>query len=174
MKIMHTAYVIVALLILSFTACENCDCDVGGEVEFYLLDAYETLDESPEIDLSTVVLQEVPVLRYDDLKSYNTKEYYFKLTEEGRERIEGMDHSVAGVAFVIAANDELIYTGYFLPSYSSLGLQWFVIDPLQWSLTNRMHVNLGYPGQIEGVEIPDFRNDERILEIFRRDGNLVE
>ncbi len=174
MKISFTACMIVLLLLLPFTACEKCDCDAVGEVEFYLLNAYETLDESPGIDLSTVVLQENPVLRYDDLKAYNAKEYYFKLTEEGQERIEEMDHSVAGTAFVVTANDELIYSGYFLPSYSSLGLQWIVIDPLFWNLSNRMHVNLGYPGQIEGEEIPDLRNDERILEIFRRDGNLVE
>ncbi len=174
MKISFTACTIVLLLLLPFTACEKCDCDAVGEVEFYLLDEYETLDKSPEIDFGTVVLQEYPILSYDDLKSYNAKEYYFKLTEEGRERIEGMDHSVAGIAFAVTANDELIYTGYFLPSYSSLGVQWLVIDPLFWHLTNRMHVNLGYPGQIEGVEIPDLRNDVRILEIFRRDRKLVD
>jgi len=37
-----------------------------------------------------------------------------------------------------------------------------------------MHVNLGYPGQIEGAVIPDLHNDDRILRIFRRDGKLVD
>jgi hypothetical protein len=174
MKISFTFSAIVLLLLFSFVSCEKCDCDVEGEVEFYLLSAYDTMEGSPEIDLATLVLAENPILSYADLKSYNAKAYYFKLTDLARERIEGMDHSVAGTAFAVTASKEVVYTGYFLPSYSSLGMQWIVIDPLFWHLSNRMYVKLGYPGSIEGEEIPDLRNDDRILGIFRRDGNLVE
>lgn len=136
--------------------------------------AYDTVEGSPEIDVATLVLEERPILSYADLKSYNAKDYYFKLTDAARERIEGMEHSVAGTAFAVTANEEVVYTGYFLPSYSSLAMQWIVIDPIFWHLSNRMYVNLGYPGSMEGEEIPDLRNDDRILGIFRRDGNLEE
>ena len=77
-----------------------------------------------------------------------------------------MEHSIGGIAFAVTANEELVYTGYFVPSYSSASVQWIVIDPLFWHLTNRMYVNLGYPGLFEGAVIPDHRNDERILKIF--------
>lgn len=167
------------LFVLIFTACEKDGgdipgADLRGEVEFYLLDFYENLDSTPEINLSTLVLSEDPLLGYSELKSYNAREFFFKVTGEAKDKIEGMEHSVSGVAFAVTANEEVVYTGYFVPSYSSLAIQWIVIDPIFWHLTNRMYVNLGYPGTFEGSEIPDLRNDERILEIFRRDRKLVE
>ncbi len=148
--------------------------DIQGEVEFYLLDFYENLDSTPAIDLTSIVLSEDALLSYEELKTYNAREYFFNITSEAKDKIEGMAHSVSGVAFAVTANEDVVYTGYFVPSYSSIALQWIVIDPLFWHLTKRMHVNLGYPGTIEGSDIPDLRNDERILEIFRRDRKLVE
>lgn len=171
----------VGLLLFSgiFLSCEKDSgdipgADIPGEVEFYLLDFYENLDSTPAIDLTSIVLSEDPLLIYEELKSYNAREYFFKITGEAKDKIEGMEHSVRGVAFAVTANEEVVYTGYFVPSFSSISLQWIVIDPVFWHLTNRMQVNLGYPGTFEGSEIPDLRNDERILEIFRRDRRLVE
>lgn len=179
MKINAIFYFVLLLLLCAFTSCEknggdHPDADVQGEVEFYLLDAFETVDSTPEIDLSSIVLSEEVLLSYADLKSYNAREYFFELSDDAKEIIEGMEHSVNGTAFVVSANEELVYTGYFVPSYSSVSLQWIVIDPTFWHLTKRMYVKLGYPGQFDGFDIPDLRNDERILEIFRRDGKLVE
>lgn len=159
-------------------SCEKNDSnptrDIPGEVKFYLIDEYETVDETLEIDLATVVLKEDPLLNYSELRAYNARDFFFKLSDGARDIIENMEHSVGGIAFAVTANEELVYTGYFVPSYSSISMQWIVIDPIFWHFTNRMYVNIGYPGQIEGVEIPDLRNDERILKIFRRDGRLVD
>lgn len=155
-------------------SCQEEGPDVPGEVEFYLLDFYECYFESAGIDTATMVLDENPFLNYAALKSYNSRDYFFKVSDDAKDKIEGMEHSVAGVAFAVLANKEVIYTGYFLPSYSSISLQWIVIDPVSWHLKNQMFVKLGYPGQIDGLEIPDLRNDERILQIFRRDRKLVE
>ena len=164
----------IILLFLFFTACEKNNENVTGVVELYLLEVYETVGETPEIDLATVILAPEPLLGYPDFKSYNAKEYYVKVTDDARETIEEMDHSVAGVPFAVTADEEVVYTGYFVPAYSSISMQWIVIDPVFWRLNNRMYVALGYPGQFEGSVIPDHRNDPRILDIFRRDGNLVE
>jgi hypothetical protein len=170
-------YLFLALLFVgTLISCDKNESDptgdIPGEVKFYLIDAYETVDETPEIDFGTVVLNEDPLLYYSDLKAYNAREFFFKLTDGARDKIENMEHSVGGIAFAVTADEELVYTGYFVPSYSSISMQWVVIDPTFWHFTNRMYVNLGYPGQVEGVEIPDLRNDERILRIFRRDGKL--
>ncbi|MDX2430512.1 MAG: hypothetical protein QNK35_06245 [Bacteroides sp.] len=171
------SYILLGFTLL-FSACDKDDGessgDVTGEVELFLLDSYELVNETPEIDPASVVLKEDPLLRYSDLKSYNAKDYFFKVTDAARERLEEMEHSVSGVAFGVTADGVLIYTGYFVPSYSSFSVQWIVIDPVFWHSSNRIYVNLGYPGAFEGVEIPDLRNDERILKIFRRDRNLTE
>ena len=174
MKMHLPSLVAMLLFFCLFASCKKDVEDVPGEVEFYLLDSYETVNETPEIDPGSVVLAEDPLLVYADLKSYNADEYYFKVTDKARETIEGMVHSVSGIAFAVTANEEVVYTAYFVPSYSSASVQWIVIDPVFWHFTNRMHVKLGYPGQFEGSVIPDLRNDERILKIFRRDRKLVE
>ena len=174
MKFHVQSLVVTLLFFCLFASCKKDGEYVPGEVEFYLLDSYETLDESPEIDPGSVILAEDPLLVYSDLKSYNANEYFFKVTDEAREIIEDMEHSVGGIAFAVTANEEVVYTAYFVPSYSSASVQWIVIDPVFWHFTNRMYVKLGYPDQFEGSVIPDLRNDERILEIFRHDRNLVE
>ncbi|MFO7669998.1 MAG: hypothetical protein R6W31_10105 [Bacteroidales bacterium] len=174
MKYRTLSLFLVVLLIGAFTSCEKSDRDVIGEVEFYLLEDFVTVNETPEIELASVVLTEDPLLVYSDLTFYNAREHYFNVTDRAKEKIEGMEHSVSGKAFAVTANREVVYTGYFVPAYSSASVQWIVIDPIFWHLTNRMDVNLGYPGQFEGIEIPDLRNDERILKIFRRDRKLKE
>lgn len=166
--------VIFCVLFAMLLSCQEEGPDVPGEVEFYLLDEYECYEESVEIDTTSLVFSDEALLRYSDLKSYNARDCYFIVTDEARERLETMEHSVSGIAFAVLANQELIYTAYFVPAYSSASVQWIVIDPVFWHSTNRMYVKLGYPVQFDGSVIPDLRNDERILQIFRRDKNLTE
>jgi len=165
---------ILVFLILCVSACEKKISNVKGEVELYLLEAYETVDKSPEIELQSIVLEQVPLISYSGIKSYHAGEHYFKVTDDAREAVEEHAWTVGGTAFAITADEEVVYTGYFVPAYSSMSVQWVVIDPILWRLNNKMYVELGYPGQVEGVVIPDLRNDPRILDIFRRDGKLKE
>jgi hypothetical protein len=171
----HMRYLfIILLLLVNLTACHKERDRVTGSVEIHLLDAYETVGDTPEIDLASAVVAGKPLLEYQDLKVYNAKNYFFRITDDAREAVQEMDQSVSGIPFGVTADDELVYTGYFVPSYSSASVQWIVIDPLFIGTDNRMYVQLGYPGQFEGSVIPDQRNDPRILDIFRRDGKLVE
>jgi hypothetical protein len=151
---------LLVLLCLLMSGCE-LGKDVG-EVELYLLESYETLEGSCEIKNSSVVTRESPLVTYEDFLTYNADEFFFMITDEAKESIQSLQHSVRGLAFAITSDREVVYTGYFWPSYSSLGCNWVVID------------RLGYPGYPEGSEIIDHRNDRRILDQFRRDGKLVE
>ena len=161
-----------AILILS-TSCEKNDSNVTGEVELYLLESYETTGFC-EIIKSSVETSKRPLIKYSDFKSYNAKEHIFKITDSAKKAIEDLEHSVHGLPFAIAADDQLVYTGYFWPAYSSASCQWLVIDPLMMRGDNELRVELGYPGPIEDSGIPDERNNSLILDIFRRDGKLVE
>jgi hypothetical protein len=76
------------------------------------------------------------------------------------------------LAFAIKANDTLVYTGYFWPSYSSVSCDWVVVDPNMTGIGNTMQVSLGYPGLIQGKIIQDKRNDKRIVQILREDRKL--
>lgn len=161
-----------ALLITLPKSCDKWSDEVKGDVEFYLLDSYETLENSCAIDNSSAVIRKKPLLAYSELKTYNSSTHVFAITEAAARVIEDQEYSVRGLAFAVAANDEVVYTGYFWPAYSSLSCQWIVIDPLMILGDNELHVQLGYPGHYDGADIPDERNNDLILDIFRRDGKL--
>lgn len=163
------------LLILSiFLSCEKNNGDVSGDVELFLIESFETIDQSCGIEISSVEIKLEPLISYSEIKSYNSKKYTFKISDKAREAVEGLEHSVFGLPLAFVANDEVIYTAYFWPSYSSGSCQWVVIDPLMVQMNNKLTVSLGYPGPFEGITIPDMRNSPMILDIFQRDKKLID
>ena len=118
---MKTPQACVLLLLFLLLVSVSCDKyqDVKGEVELYLLEEFEQVDETPEIDLSSIVLEPEPLISYTDLKSYNAKKHYFTVTVEAKEAVQAAATSVAGTAFAVTADEDVVYTGYFVPSYSS-------------------------------------------------------
>ena len=164
----------LACILGLFSSCDESNKVVSGGVAFHLLVSYDTLDVGCAIDESTVVLESEDLIEYFWLISYDLVDYVFEISDEAIGAIENLEHSVFGIPFGVAVDGELIYTGYFWPSYSSLGCQWITVDPILASMDHGFRVRLGYPGQLDDAEIPDRRNDPRILDIFRRDGKLLE
>jgi hypothetical protein len=162
------------LLIWVASACDTDDTNdrPSRNVELYLINSFSTLEHSCQIDEKTVVTKMAPLLYYSDFLSYDTTEYTFEISDRARKAVLNLEHSVHGLPFAIKANGTLIYTGYFWPSYSSASCNWIVIDPFQASISNQLHVELGYPGLHQGQTVPDKRNDNRIVEIFQHDHKL--
>jgi hypothetical protein len=174
-KILAFIGLIVFGFSLNYCQQQNEIIPVNGEVELYLLDYYEIRDSTNfQIDKNTVRTQFKPLLIYPDFISYNPKEYTFKISDRARIKIKGLDHYVHGLAFAFTANNKIIYTGYFWPSYSSMSCDWIVIDPFMINEKNEMMIRIGYPGLAQGINIPDKRNDQQLLDIFRRDDKLIE
>ncbi|NLB67523.1 MAG: hypothetical protein GX798_03575 [Bacteroidales bacterium] len=166
-------YAIITFFSIMALGCEKVSSD--GKVELYLLDSYKTVREhSCQIDETTVKTKANPLISYDDFISYDPLTHEFLLSDRTVKVINNTEQSVHGIAFAIKANGEIIYTGYFWPSYSSATCDWVYIDPIMTSFDNKMEVCLGYPGPMPGQEIPDKRNDSRIIKIFKRDHKLVE
>lgn len=169
-------YLSIGILIIYLWRCELEPVNTASEnqVELYLLESYSEKGNTSQIDESTVVTESTPLINYSDFLSYDSLEYVFGISNKAVNAIENLEHSVHGLAFGIVANNTLIYTGYFWPSYSSAICDWIVIDPLMVSIENKMIVRLGYPGLIQGMEIPDKRNDRRIIQIFAGDNKLIK
>jgi len=174
MKKIAINFLTFLLFSLALISCCGDDVSTGEKVELYLLEYFETVEQTCQIDESTIVINKNPLLYYSDFISYNSKEYTFKLSERGRSAIGLEDFPVTGLPFAIVVNNEIIYTGYFWPGYSSASCQWIVTDPISLYSIDEMRIQLGYPGQIDGISIPDHRNDPRLLYVFRRDGKLIE
>jgi len=166
-----------ATLNFIFIACdknENTNLK-DGSVELFLLDSYKTIGgTNNQIDERTIVTKAKPLVSYSDFLSYNPGTFTFKISDAAKETIKSMKYSVYGIPFAIKANNVVIYTGYFWPSYSSASCDWMVIDPLALLIGNDLKVELGYPGLSEGQIIPDNRNDQRILNTFASDDKLIK
>ncbi len=175
MRVKIVTIFLLGIIGLIFNSCEKNNLDsVEGNVEFYLLESYETIGNSCQIEESTVVTKAEPLIRYADLISYDPDHHVFEISGEAKAAIQNIHHSVFGTAFAIKADNILIYTGYFWPGYSSLSCSWFTIDPFMIDSDNSIEVNFGYPGTIQGQEFEDKRNDQRILNIFKRDHKLED
>jgi hypothetical protein len=162
------------LFLLFAYSCEKSESNANsnGRVELYLIHNYSRIDNSSQINENTVVTEQAPLIHYSDIISYDSTECIFELSDRAIEAIKDLEHSVHGLAFAIKANDTLIYTGYFWPSYSSASCDWLVIDPFMTSIGNNIQVRLGYPGLIQGQTIQDKRNDRRIIRILKHDNKL--
>ena len=167
-------YVIIGILSLLIFGCEKDEINSENKVELYLLDSYSTIDNSFQIDETTIKTKISPLIGYSDFISYDAENYEFEISDKAKSSIDDMKHSVHGVAFAVKANGTIIYSGYFWPSYSSASCDWIVIDPMMTGVENKIKVSLGYPGLIQGQVIPDNRNNSQIIEIFERDNKLIK
>lgn len=151
----------------------RCEGEVCGEVEFYLLKSYDRVNGFCQIDESKIVLQSKPIVAYKDIIGYDAKTCTFELSDRACKAICDLPMSVSGVAFAVVANDELVYSAYFWPGYSSMSCNWTVADPMRVCWSKRLPIQLGYPGAISGQPLPDRRNDARLVNILNRDQKLL-
>jgi hypothetical protein len=172
----NIAFTIITLFVVGVFACnkDKITNDAHGKLEFYLISDFDTLKNTFMIDISNVILADTPLIKYDDIVSYNSNEYAFKISNNAKLSVKNLKHSVHGLAFAVVANNEKIYAGYFWSMYSSLSCDWIVVDPILVEIKSEMQVKLGYPGQFYHSSYTDNRNDNRIIEILKRDNKLVE
>ncbi len=180
---------IIGLILITvlFAQCEkDAQNSPGTAVEIYLLDEFEKYDKSMAIIDNSVKLTNEAFIKYSELLSYNSVEHFFVVSDGVFERIYENNAPFASQssAFAVVADNEIIYTGYFVSPIMSAIYNSLVIvpdyncDPLYSPVKNKIIVDLGYPSGNPEVSanfnISDKRNDHRIIQIFRRDGKLLE
>ena len=162
------------LFLFILIGCDENEIASGDRVEFYLIETYNTIDNTEQINEASVVLASEPLIYYEDILRYDQDEFIFEISEKAIAAIEQLNVPVNGIAFAIAVDRNLIFSGYFWPSYSSATCQWIYTDPLMIDFYEGLKINIGYPSILPGEIIPDNRNDPRMLQVLRRDGKLVD
>lgn len=168
---MKAIFLTMSMLLLFGISCNKSEAaNAEGEVALFLLSEYDVNNESElEIIFESAVTEDKSFISYSDLLNYNSSKFEFTITKEAQESIANMKHSVRGIAFGVKANGNLIYTGYFRPSFSSFANRALVIDPVSTSLVNENKMKIQ---SFLGIE--DKRNDPSIINIFSRDNKLTE
>ncbi len=145
----------------------------NSDVSIYLLDEYDTEEGSLQIDESSIRLANQPLIRYRDIEHYNAVNFTFLLSDLGKSELENLPDDGHHMPFALVADDKVMYTGYFWASYSSGSCDWVTADPVTARFSGELHIRLGYPGASPSWNIPDRRNDPRMLKILAGDDKLL-
>lgn len=162
---------IAIMTVLSF-ALISCEKDSQTGLEIYLLTDFQKKSSSFEIISGSEKLSKNPIISYNEIIMYDSTDHYFQIDESKADEFNKKSWSVSGTAFSVTLNKSIIYSGYFMPGYSSLGLDWIAIDPL--SINSKIRVSLGYPGDWAQLVKPDPRNDVRIIDLLIKDNKLKQ
>jgi hypothetical protein len=170
MKSTTIPWMVSLFIFISLVSCEKYNKDIEGDISIYLLEDFNTVDNSMVIEADGIVLADDPIISYGEILEYNSEEYSFRLTSEASTLV-GREF---GSAFAVTLEDKIIYTGYFWSSVSSAIVDWVVADITLYEYNNVMTVQLGYPWLSDSMNIPDKRNDIDLLSVFARDGKLID
>ena len=174
MKCLCNSLVLISALF--FSSCrENTSellVDSGDVVEIYLLESF-TKTGDLKIDESTIQLKSTPLITYSDIVSYNSSKHIFKLTDNGKNAIANLTQSGIRMAYAVKAKGEVIYTGYFWSNVMSSSCDWGVMDIIDLPIKNEIIVKIGYPWLLAGDNIPDKRNDKRIIDVLKSGNKLI-
>ncbi len=172
---MKTKLILSILISLLITACENNEDKsfaVGEGFEIYLTKNYYTHNLSMDyskIDFDTILLSDMPILRYNDLKKYNLSSHKFTLGIS-HDSLKIGDASVYGRMFVVTIDKSPVYCGFKWPVISSVPCNWVYIQEPYKALDNLQDNELVMSFTSETYSDP--RADSRIVDRLQQDGKI--
>ena len=125
-----------------------------------------------KVDFDTIVLYDKPIIRYQDLISYDTIKHILKL---------GISHdsldfhvAVTGRMFVLTIDKIPIYCGFLWPVTSSIPCNWvYILEPHE-SLDhlNDNEIVISFMSTINKEPAKDPRLDKRIIDRLTKDKKI--
>ncbi|MGB3008158.1 MAG: hypothetical protein WBC06_16710 [Chitinophagaceae bacterium] len=150
-------------------SCKKYNTKAGENVEFYLLKTYQTVTAKCQIDPSVSILQDTPIIKNYEILAYSKTDYQFKLTEAAIQKVKTF---IDTTPFAVTVDKQVIYYGFFKPSYSSSSCDHSITMDLDWTSGNKFTIKLGYPSALPGVTVDDKRNDPKLIETLKQQGKL--
>jgi len=172
---MKTELIIAILISLLATACENSDDKsfaIGEGFEIYLTVtpySHNLYMDYNTVDFDTILLSDTPILRYNDLKNYDTITYKLTLGIS-HDSLRIGDAGVYGRMFVVTIDKIPIFCGFKWPVISSIPCNWVYIEEPYEDLDNLRDNELviSFSSEI----YPDPRTDNRIVNRLLHDGKI--
>lgn len=164
---MRPLFYLLTITVLFFS-CKEDNVKPESTVEIYLLKNYKLLSGKCQIDSSASDLQDVAIVRNQDIVQYSKSDYQFRLTDVAIQKIKDLSDKTP---FAVTVNKKVIYYGIFKPSFSSSSCGNSITMDVYLS-GNKIALNLGYPGSIQGMPIDDQRNHANLLGALKNQGKL--
>lgn len=160
------------LFILVLTSCcLSCKKDKikGGSVEIYLLKTVQTVPGKCQIDASASILQDIATIKNQDILEYSQTNYEFKLTDTAIQKVKTFRDFTP---FAVTVDKQVIYYGFFKPSFSSSSCDNSITMDVRWTTGNKISLRLGYPAPLQGVTVDDQRNNPKLIATLKNQGKL--
>jgi len=177
-KIFILSFGLVILLLI------GCDKIVETTGDLGSLEIYNAVEKEAFSD--EYVLDSVPLMTIDDIESYDWNKNFIKLkpsvlpesnVEDTEKQKTSQNIKIGGSRifdtnsrdqFMIIVNDELIYSGYYNQSFYS---SFFPVGSVMVDSEEGVYINFV---SVEGLDLEDLRNDERIYDVLKAYDLLVE
>jgi hypothetical protein len=110
------------LIIMTVFSCTliTCEKDSVSGLEIYLLTDFQKKSSSYEIISGSEKLSKNPIISYNEIILYDSTDHVFQIETSKAQELNQKNWSVQGIAFSLTINKSIIYSGYFMPGYSSL------------------------------------------------------
>ena len=128
-----------------YLSCKKDNVKGGDTVEVYLLKSSQLVTDKCEIDALVSVLQDTAIIKNQDILEYSQSNYQFTLTDLAIQKVKTFRDFTA---FAVTIDKQVIYYGFFKPSFSSSSCNHSITMDLDWSSGNKINLKLGYPGQL--------------------------
>jgi hypothetical protein len=163
MKNLIPLFLFVVLLI-------SCEKESGNGIEIYFLDDYKTVSGSKEIISGSEKLEKNPYIYYNQINYYDSTDHILNLSSNKADELNHANWATSGKAFSLTIDKSIIYSGYFVPGYSSESCDWITIDPM--NIDSKFRISLPFPIVGYNRILNDPRNDERIINYLKKDNKL--
>ena len=162
---------ILLYLALLFRCGDSLSPSDEKEFGIYLLkDTALTTSDAKELPLTSLQVQDSPIISMNDVETYNWAEQIITLTPEAFERFGKVGEKVKstfGLPFVVVVEEIRIYLGNIYPSYSSYlheDLPSVAVAPFTEMKISRA----------PDKSLADQRMDERIYQIMKTKNKIKE
>jgi hypothetical protein len=164
---MRTLIVIItALLIFS---CKKENAAPGKTVEIYLLKSFEIINGQCRVNPSTAIVQDTAAIGNNDIQRYSISDHTFTLNFLTMQRVKAFRDFTP---FAVTVDKQVVYYGIFKSSYSSASCDNSIIMSDNFSADNKIKMQLGYPGLLQGTTVEDQRNNPKLIATLRSQGKI--
>jgi len=127
--------------------------------------------EISKVDLTSVELEDKPLISLGDIIGYSKEKHEIELTASAYESLRELEVPVTGRPFVVCAGNDPIYGGAFWTMASSISFDGVVILKPFDKDRHTIRIQLAYPAS-ELFTGADPRSDSRLLDSLERGGKL--
>jgi hypothetical protein len=158
---------LILVLITAITSCKKEN--TTNNVELYLLKSSTSVPGKCQVDPSTAVLENAPLLSNKDFLKYNQSDRQFTVSSSAYQKVMALTDKTT---FAITVNRQVIYYGYYKPWISSSSCDESITMNGFETSDKKLAMMLGYPATLPPTTIDDQRNNPTLLEALRQQGKL--